>query len=189
MKKPTFREGVVVALLASINGAVGFFALTFLFTEAIAIRLVISGLAFVYGLYLLGRSGEHVGRITVMLSWCILSAAVWLFYPPPALFLILNVLSLWLIRSLYFYSRLLSSLADLGLWLFGSASAFWTLHHTGSTFLALWCFFLIQAPFVVLAAENRQRSADEASFANSDAAFKRAHQAAEAAVRKLSTLN
>ncbi|MGJ0484523.1 MAG: hypothetical protein ACR65R_08320 [Methylomicrobium sp.] len=189
MKKPTLWEGVGVALLASLTGAIGFFALSLLFTEDIAIRLVISGLAFVYSFYLLSRSGERIGRITVMLLGCILSMAVWLFYPPLALFLILHVLSIWLIRSLYFYSRLFPSLADLGLCLFGIASAFWTLHHTGSPFLTFWCFFLIQALFVVIPTGNKQMFADEAAHSNSEAEFKRAYQAAEAAVRKLSTLN
>jgi len=67
MKKPTVWGGVVVALLASLAGAIGFFALSFLFTEEMAIRLVISGLAFFYSLYLLSRSGERIGRITVIL--------------------------------------------------------------------------------------------------------------------------
>ncbi len=189
MKKPTFWEGVVVALLASVAGAIGFFSLSFLFSEDMAIRLVISGLAFFYSLYLLSRSGERTGRITAMLSWFILSAAVWLFGPPLILFFILNVLAIWLIRSLYFYSRLFSSLADLGLCLVGIASAFWALHHTCSPFLSFWCFFLIQALFVAIPSGNKQTFAYEAALANSDIAFKRAHQAAEEAVRKLSTLH
>lgn len=189
MNKPTFWEGVVVALLASLTGAIGFFAFSFLFTEDMAIRLVISGLAFVYSLYLLGRSGERIGRIAVMLSWCILSAVVWLFDPPLTLFLIFHVLSIWLIRSLYFYSRLFPSLADLGLCLFGIASAFWALFHTGSPFLTFWCFFLTQALFAVFPAVTKQMNVDKASISNGEAEFKRAYQAAEAAVRKLATFN
>lgn len=188
MKKPTFWEGVIFALVASITGAIGFFAFSLLFTEDMAIRLAISGLAFIYSLYLLSRSGERIGRITVILSWCILSAVVWLFYPPLILFLILNVFTIWLIRSLYFYSRLFPSLADLGLCLVGILSALWTLHHTGSPFLAFWCFFLIQALFVAVPAGNKKPVAEEAALSNSEAEFKRAYQAAEAAVRKLSTL-
>lgn len=189
MKKPTFWEGVVLALLASLAGAIGFFALSLLFAEDVAIRPVISGLAFVYSLYLLSRSGERIGRITVMFLWCILSAAVWLFGPPLTLFLMLNALPIWLIRSLYFYSRLFSSLADLGLCLAGIASAFWALHHTGSLFLTFWCFFLVQTSFVFIPTGNKQTFADEAALSNSEAEFERAYQAAEAAVRKLSTLN
>ncbi len=189
MKKLTFWEGVVAALLTSVTGAIGFFALSFLFTEEMAIRLVISGLAFVYSLYLLSRSRERIGRITVMLSWCILSAAVWLFDPPLTLFLICYVLSIWLIRSLYFYSSLFPSLADLGLCLFGIASAFWALFHTGSLFLTFWCFFLTQALFAVFPAGNKQTVADKAGISNSEAEFNRAYQTAEAAVRKLATFN
>lgn len=188
MKKPTFWEGVVVALSASLAGAIGFFALSFLFAEDMAIRLVISGSAFVYSLYLLSRSGKRIGRITVVLSWCLLSAAVWLFFPSLILFLMLNVLPIWLIRSLYFYSRLFPALADLGLCLAGVASAFWALHYTGSPFLTFWCFFLVQALFIAVPAGDKPTIADEAALSNSEAEFKRAHQAAEAAVRKLSTM-
>jgi hypothetical protein len=185
MNKPTFWEGVGVALFAAIAGAVGFHAFALVFSEAVAIRLVIGGLTFVYALYLLGRSPERVGRLTVMLAAGILSAGVWLFYPPLVLFLIAHVLSLWLIRALYFHSGLFSSLADLGLCLFGIASAFWAFDQTGSLFMTVWCFFLIQALFGVLSGGNLQ-AADPALPAGGEADFKRAYRAAEAAVRKLS---
>lgn len=189
MNKPTFWEGVVAALFASIAGAGGFFAFALIFSEAIAIRLVIGGLTFVYALYLLGRSHERVGRVTVLLAVAILSAAVWLFYPPLTLFLIAHVLVLWLIRSLYFHGGLFSSLADLGLCLFGIASAFWAFDRTGSLFMAFWCFFLTQALFVIFSAARPSNSADTVILADGEADFKRAYRAAEAAVRKLSTLD
>lgn len=189
MKKPTFWEGVFIALLASTAGAVGYFALTVIFPEAFAIRLMFCGLAFAYGVYLLSRSRERIGRILVLLAWSILSAAVWLFDPALTSFLMVQLLSIWLVRSLYFHSRLLSSLADLGLCLLGIATAAWVLLHTRSLFLAIWCFFLIQALFVAIPSGNKQTPAEMANLANTEAEFKRAYQAAEAAVRKLSTLN
>lgn len=189
MKKPTFWEGVLLALAVSLTGASGFYALSFVLPENCAIRLVISALAIAYLLYLLNCSRERSGRITVMLSWFMVLGTLWFFNPPLILFLILQVLAIWLIRSLYFYGSLFASLADLGLCAFGIASAIWALHHTGSLFLTLWCFFLAQALFPVILAGTRQSNLDEANISNSETDFKRAYLTAEAAARKLSTFN
>ncbi|MBL1265419.1 hypothetical protein [Candidatus Methylomicrobium oryzae] len=186
MNKPTFWEGVAVALFAGIAGAGGFYAFAWVFSEAVAIRVVIGGLAFAYVFYLLGRSPERIGRATVLLAGGLLSAAVWLFYPPLFLFLLAHALYVWLIRTLYFHSRLFFSLADLGLCLFGIASAFWAFDRTGSLFMAFWCFFLIQALFGALSGGNPPASTDAAFPTDGESDFNRAYRAAEAAVRKLS---
>lgn len=189
MKKVTFWEGVVLGLLGSVIGSIGFFALSFLFSEDCAFRLLISGLAFAYILYLLSRSQERIGRITVMSIWFMLLVMLWLFYPPLTLFVIFHVLAIWLVRSLYCYASLFSSLTDLGLNTLSISSAFWALHHTGSLFLTLWCFFLVQALFVYIPTGIKRPTPDKAAMSNSASDFKRAYQTAEAAVRKLSSYN
>ena len=187
MNKASFWEGVAMALLASVIGSVGFFALTLLLSEGLALRLIISGLACAYLLYLLRRSQERTGWLMLMLSWFILLAILWLFYPPLTLFLVLHVLAIWLVRCLYCYASLFSFLADLGLNAFSIASAAWAWHHTGSLFLSFWCFFLLQALFVFIPTGIKRQNPDLTS--NNETDFNRAHQAAEAAVRKLSTFN
>jgi hypothetical protein len=187
MRTVTFWEGVVIALLASVVGNIGFFALTFFCSDDFALRMLISGLAFVYLFYLFSRSRERTGRIIAMPSWLMLIGALWFFYPPLSLFLIIHVLAVWLIRCLYFYRSLLACLADLGLAALSVASAFWALHHTGSLFLAFWCFFLLQALFIYIPTGAKHPNPEIASKSETD--FKRAYQAAEAAVRKLSTIN
>lgn len=189
MKKVTFWEGVVIALIGSVIGSIGFFALWFLFSEDCAFRLLISGLAFAYSLYLLSRSRERTGRITVMSIWFMLLVMLWLFYPPLTLFVIVHVLAIWLVRSLYCYASLFSSLVDLGLNTLSISSAFWALHHTGSLFLTFWCFFLVQALFVYIPTGIKYPNPDKAAIPNSASDFKRAHRTAEAAVRKLSSYN
>jgi hypothetical protein len=189
MKKVTFWDGVVIALLGSVIGSIGFFTLSFLFSEDCAFRLLISGLAFAYILYLLSRSQERIGRITVMSIWFMLLVMLWLFYLPLTLFVIVHVLAIWLVRSLYCYAGLFSSLADLGLNTLSISSAFWTLHHTGSLFLTFWCFFLVQALFVYIPTGIKRPALDKAAMPNSASDFKRAYQTAEAAVRKLSSYN
>jgi hypothetical protein len=189
MSKVTFWEGVIIALLSSLIGSIGFFALTMLFSEDCAIRLLSSGMAIAYSLYLLSRSQERTGRVTVMLIWFILLAMLWLFYPPLTLFLVLHVLAIWLIRSLYCYASLVSSLADLGLNAFSLSTASWALHHTGSLFLTFWCFFLVQALFVYIPTGIKRPNPDKESIVNNESTFNHAYQTAEAAVRKLSSYN
>ena len=187
MKTVTFFEGVVIALLASLFGSIGFFALTFFCPSEFTLRLLISALAIVYCLYMLNRSRKSVGRIMVMLAWFTLLVTLWLIFPPLTLFLLLHVLAIWLVRCLYFYSSLFASIADLGLGAFSVASAFWALHHTGSLFLTVWCFFLVQALFVFIPTGIKRPNVDKASTSETD--FKRAYQIAEAAIHKLSTFN
>ena len=189
MKKLTFWNGVVFALLGSIIGSIGFLALTFLFSEDCAIRLLVSGMTLAYILYLLIYSQERIGRITVLGAWIIAWVILWLFYPPLILFLVLHVLSIWLIRSLYCYTSLFSSLADLGLIVLSMASAFWALQRTESLFISVWCFFLVQALFVYIPKSIKQPNLDETVIPDRESEFNRAYQTAEAAVRKLLTFN
>ena len=75
--------------------------------------------------------------------------------------------------------------ADLGLSALGAAFAAWAAQRSGSAWLALWCFFLVQAFHVCIPA-HRWRARQRASTPTDDA-FSRAHRAAEAAVRRLSS--
>ena len=158
MKTATFFEGVGFALLASIIGSVSYFALSLLLPESLIIRLLISAFTIVYLVYLFSRTRERVGRATIMLLCLMLIAALWVLSPPLSLFLMAPVFAIWLTRSLYFHSSLFSALADLGLTAFSLAAAFWACHHTGSLFLSLWCFFLVQALFVFIPSTKKPAS-------------------------------
>lgn len=184
MKRPTFFEGVGVALAASIAGGVLFTVLATLFASGFVLRGLIAGLALVYVLYLLRRSGERVGRLTALAAWLAAASGIWLLGLSPPLYVLAHLGLVWLVRSLYFYSSLISAFADLGLLLFGLAAAVWALLATGSLGVGLWCFFLVQALFVVIPARIKRRSAQR-TVADADR-FQRAYRVAEAAVTKLS---
>jgi hypothetical protein len=79
----------------------------------------------------------------------------------------------------------LPALADLGLSVLGTAFAVWAAQRSGTAWLAFWCFFLAQAFFVLIPSSLSARAGKPAREA--DQAFNRAHRAAEAAVRRLST--
>jgi hypothetical protein len=184
MKTLNFWSGVSVALVASLLGSIGYFALGNLLFADIGIRLVISGLAFAYGLYLLSCSQERTGRFTMLLLGSTGLIMLWLYSPSLTWFVLWQVLALWLLRAIYYHAGVLPALADLGLSLLSLAAACWALAHTGSLFLSLWCFFLTQALFVFI---PKRSNLQPAARSDSATEFNRAYQTAEAAVRKLSS--
>jgi hypothetical protein len=183
--KPSFGAGLVAAFVLSACGAASLAALAPLLGSAGALRLVIALLGFGYTLYVIGRSGQRVGRITTVACWLVVASGAWLLGIPLAGYLLLHVGLVWLVRSLYHCSSLLPALADLGLSLIGAAFAAWAVQRTGSAWLALWCFFLAQAFHVLIPASFTQGGSVARDSA--DDAFTRAHRAAEAAVRRLSS--
>lgn len=186
--KPGFFEGVGVALLLSIGGAAVFTMFHPFMVAGMLLRLVLSGIAFAYILYLLWRSRERIGRITVLTMWVMSSVAIWIFYPPILVFILLQLGLIWLIRTLYFYSGVLPSMLDLGLNALTLLLALGAGLHTRNLFMGLWCFFLGQALFVFIPSSvQRKTAATESSVVGEDR-FERAHQVALAAVRKLSSI-
>lgn len=188
MKRPGFLEGAGVALAAAAAGTVLHTALTPLVSQPAALRAVIAGIGLTYLLYLLSRSPERLGRLTAVAAWVVMAAAAWLLHPPLPLYVLLHLGSLWLVRSLYFHARPLAALADLGLTLLALAAAVWATLETASLFLALWCLFLVQALFVVIPSRPGRSAPPGSPGAAEEDGFRRAHRAAEAAVRRLSSI-
>jgi hypothetical protein len=182
--KPSLGVGLGAALIFSACGAALLAALAPWLGLGGALRAVIALLGFAYVLYVIGRSGERVGRITTVACWIAVAAGAWLIGLPLAGYVLLHVGLVWLVRSLYHYSGLLPALADLGVSLLGAAFAVWAAQRSGSAWLALWCFFLVQAFHVLIPATLAQRGA--VALDTPDDAFARAHRAAEAAARRLS---
>jgi len=186
MKPVSFFEGAGVALAASLIGSVLFIGLASLFGGGL-LRLLVTALAFAYLVYLLARSQQRVGRLSVIALWLLISLAGWLLVPSTLAYLALQLCLIWLVRSLYYYHSVLSALLDLGLTGLSLLAAIWAWHNTHSLSLSLWCFFLVQALFVLI---PRRFSGKQASApaATQDDRFDRAHRAAQAAVRKLTSV-
>ncbi len=181
MSRPSFGEGVLVALAAALFASVFHLVFSLILPRGDAAQLLCIGLGFGYGLYLLGRSRERAGRVLVGLVWLAVSLVV------AALFAgiwpqILTQLGLvWLARAFYYHADPLAALLDLGLLLLGLATAVWALERTGSLFLMVWTLFLIQALFVQI--PSLIGPARGAS-AGTDP-FETAERAAERALRRL----
>ena len=188
MKKPRFSEGVVFALAASVFGSALYTVLGSVYPAAAVLRLLIAGIALAYVFYLLSRSRERVGRVTVVVCWSLATGILWFVAPPLLIYILVHLALIWLIRSLYFYSSVLAALADLILNGLSLIAALWAARQTGSVFLSLWCFFLVQALFVAIPARLSRGTRETNAGPDNIDRFQRAHRSAEAAVRRLSSI-
>lgn len=182
-KPPSLALGVGLALALAVCGAALLAALESFGGGATALRAVVTLLGLGYVLYVLGTSGERVGRVATVTLWLAVTVAAWLAGVPLAGYVLLHVGLIWLVRSLYTYSSVLSAAADLALCALAVAFAIWAATRTGSAMLAFWSFFLTQAFHVLVPAsmtKQKERS-------RSDDKFLRAERAAEAALRRLTT--
>ncbi|HEX6993989.1 MAG TPA: hypothetical protein VF339_07555 [Gammaproteobacteria bacterium] len=181
-RRPTLLRGVGVALAWSVGGAALLSTLPALVGASAAIRIVVAVLGLAYVLYVLADSAERTGRTTTVVVWAAVAAAAWITNPPLGVYVLLHVALIWLVRALYRYSSTLSALADLTLTALAAAFAVWTAARTGSAWLALWCFFLVQAFHVWLPEKLGGRAPRDPRGEND---FERARHAAEAALRRL----
>ena len=185
-RTPTLGNGLAAAFLLSASGAALIAMLTPWLGSASAARLAIAALGFSYALYAMAQSGERVGRVATIVCWAVLAAVVGLVNLPLAAYILAHLGLVWLVRSLYYYSGLLPALADLALTALGAAFAAWAALRSDSAWLALWCFFLVQAFHVSIPASLSGRRAPAARTVPDDA-FARAQRAAEAAVRRMTS--
>jgi hypothetical protein len=186
MNKPDFIEGVVVAFMICITALIGFFIVGLLCNQTDTWRVLITMISLGYSIYLLGRSQQRTGRITVLASWLLIAIATWLYQSSLIHYALIHLTTLWLIRSLYFHINLRSVMLDLGLIVLGVAIAFWALIHSGSPLLSLWCVFLVQALFVAIPDTIKQASSTQTAT-NSNAKFQQALRTAESAMNSLTS--
>lgn len=179
---PGFFSGVAVAFVFAVVGAALFASLTPWFSASLAIRVIATVLGGGYLLYLLWRSAERTGRIVTVTAWCTSAAAVGWLTPTLPMFLIAHVVLIWLVRSLYFHSSIVTALYDLGLGALALAVAIWAAKSSNSLFLTTWCFFLVHALFVVL---PRGTPASAPAEDANQQTFQRAVRSARAAIHRL----
>jgi hypothetical protein len=179
----TFLGGVAAAFILAAAGGALFAALTTVLTSGVAIRATSTLLAGAYLLYLLSRSEERTGRIVTILVWLSGAVATGVFAASLPLFFVCHVVMIWLVRTLYFHGSFTTALLDLGVAGLALAAAIWAARTSGSLFLAIWCFFLVQALFVVIPEGTNARAQSGGGF--DDQPFKRAHRSAGAALRRL----
>jgi len=182
-RRPSFGASLVAGFALAVCGAALLAAAAPLFGAGTALRAVIALLGFAYVLYLIGKSGERVGRVATLACWLVAALGLGLAHPPLAVYVLVHVGLIWLVRSLYYYSGVLPALADFALSLLGAAFAVWAAQRSGSAWLTFWCFFLAQAFHVLIPAALAGHAGRDG---DRDDAFNRAQRTAEEAIRRLS---
>ena len=187
MNRPGFFGGVIIAAVLGFFASAVVATLTPLFGFSNVVRLIIPALGLAYLLYLMSRSKARVGRVTTLSLWCALAAISWWIAPPLPLYLLIHVAAVWLVRSLYFYSGIVPALMDLGLSALSISASVWAMTRSGSVFLAIWTFFLVQALFVAIPPAVKGKTEPEGNTAVDNENFGRARRQADAALRQLFT--
>ena len=189
MNTPDFKEGLLVTFGLSFFGSLFFYGISYFIASANQIYLTASLLSLFYILYLIIRSKEKTGRITALTIWIVITFSSWFTAVPFSLFIIVQLAIVWMLRSLYFYSSIFSSIADLFLTSISISVALWAGFHSGTLFLALWSLFLMQSLFVFIPTSLNKKTKPiiESVFynENSSSDFDRAHNSAKQALGKL----
>lgn len=183
MKRPGTIHGIVAALVLALGASMIHTALGLVLAPSTVLPLLITALAGAYVVYLLGRSGERSGRLAVFVLWVGSAAAGLAFGASVTTLLLAHVVGIWVIRALYFHGSVLTALVDLALSALGLSAALWAAAHSASVFLTVWCFFLVQALFVVIP-ESFGPSTGASPDDGGDR-FQRAYAAAERAVHRI----
>jgi hypothetical protein len=186
MTRLSFMSGVAAALVLALVASVTFTIAQPFTGTALLLRLLISGLGFLYVVWLVRGCRKRSGRLSAIAFWVLIPVCCWLFALSLPIYLLVHVSAIWLIRSLLLYSGALPALLDLGLTGLSAIAASWSIWRTGSVFLATWIFFLIQALFVAIPSRipgRRRRPNRDIDLA--DSAFERARRRAEAALTQL----
>jgi hypothetical protein len=151
--------------------------------SGLTVEALTSLLTGIYVLYLLSQTSERTGRVTSFLVWSATTVALTLSGCGLTAMLVSQVLMISALRALYFHNGVLPVLLDGALSFFALAAAVWAFVHSGSLFLAIWTFFLVQAAFVLIPA---CRSGDlSAGSTHSDSTFTQSHRAADQAINRL----
>lgn len=185
MKSPSFWDGVVVALIAAVTGEILFTALPWFIGWWSVQRLVIGLLSLGYLLHLLRRAPGKTGRVSLLLLWFIASLAAVVFEIDIIFYLLMQLGFIWLARSCYFRHNLIGAMADLGLHTLAFATGIWAYARSGSVFLTLWTFFLVEALFPLLPGTAPENAGNFQGDSAVNTRFEQAHRTALAALQRL----
>jgi hypothetical protein len=182
MNPHSFWRQLLLALALSVLGAVLHTTLSMILGASISIRISLLTVTMVYLLFLLQASPARSGRLLATLAYLALSGLLMLLNPALWLWLLLLTGFIWLLRSLQSYDSLIPAAIDALLCALALAAAIATARHSGSLFLCLWSYFLVQA---LLALLPITQPAENITASSADVDFDTWHRNAEAALRRL----
>lgn len=181
MKPLSFWRGVALAALISVVGALLGTLLTPVLGTALTLRLIVLLAAGSYLLALLAHGEGRSGRVLALLGWLLMAGLLLVFNPTLLVWLLLQTLYLWLVRSLRSYQSLIPAAADALLSGVALAAAIVAALQSRSLLVSLWSYFLVQALTAFLLRQQAPATAQRANATDFDSA----HRAAELALRRM----
>lgn len=189
MKRPSIFYGLIVAFGVALFVAVFSSASSVFFGGTTRVVLVATAATVIYLWHVLSARKHHAGKALVWFSIAAWICGSAIFSPNLGLFIWSLVALIWFARSIFAYSSLLSGLLDGGLCFIASGFAAFGFGWSGSLAVACWCFFLVQALWVVIpesmSAVAMKRKTEKEKAKSAANKFERAYQAAEGAVEQL----
>ncbi|HKJ16663.1 MAG TPA: hypothetical protein VJ984_04880 [Xanthomonadales bacterium] len=183
-RRPRFWHGVIVAAALAIMASVLVTGLALTSAVPAVIKLTAPLLGLAYIVYLFQATGARNGRVVTLTAWGLLTAVCWWLNVSLPFYLLIHAGIIWLIRSFYAYDSMVPAIIDFALSAFAVLTFSWAFMRTGSVFLATWCFFLVQAVWILIprkisgSARNRNKKDDNRQFEH-------ARRRADSALRQL----
>jgi hypothetical protein len=180
VKGLSFTRGVVFALGFAFLSSVAFTLVGPGMPHHALVWLLVPSLCFAYLLSIGQHRYRKAGWASSLVLWCAFALLLWVVSPSLTDYLLLHVAALSSMRGLFFHKNLLSVLMDFALSLLALGTSFWAASHTGSVFLSVWCFFLVQAAFVAIPGCRTATSTRSGTASNSqqfDLALRKAEEA------------
>jgi len=184
VKNMCFARSVVLALGLAILSSIAFTAFELSFHSQLF--LLAPSLCLIYLLSIGRYRCRKTGWASGLVLWCAFALLLWLLAPSMTDYALVHVAALSAMRALFFHKNLPSVMLDFALSALAAAAAFWAAAHTGSIFLTAWCFFLVQAAFVMIPGNSTTKSTATDIDLNAQQ-FDVALRKAEEALRKVAT--
>lgn len=186
MRQISILNGIAFAIIISLISALLIHLLPLILTISNSYRLTIAVLSLAYLIYLFRYSEVRRGRVIVFIAWMSINFAAWFFNLSLINLIAINLLTIWLVRSLYFHSSISAATLDLLLVAMSAGAGTWALLHTSSPVAAAWCFFLCQSLFSAIPQSSLSVNKISPDNRKDTGRFEAAHRVAMDAVRKLS---
>ncbi|MCC6220346.1 MAG: hypothetical protein IT291_03795 [Deltaproteobacteria bacterium] len=192
MKSTTLFSGIVIALLLSIISSPLLALASVFFNPLTAMQLTLALIATGYLIYLFSKANLRAGKIFLpLLSFSVLIGALFFKLTFFSLLLIMAA-TIWLVRSVINYKSVISTIVDGALVCLGFGSALLATFFTGSLFVAVWSFLLLQALYVFIPRSflTKEKHCSELSDSSTHGdPFAKSQHAAEEALRRLALGN
>lgn len=183
MNRSGFIPGVAVAFALALAAALFAAAPMSPFSSSDVGFFLPPALSGLYLAWLLRHRRSNVGKATAVLAWMVCAGGGWLLVRDMTIYGVIHVTFVAVVRAVFYGRGALAAAGELLLSAAAGIAAAIALTRTGSVFLGVWTFFLMQAASAFIPDSCGRQSAR--SRDQSHPAFLRAEQQAEAALERL----